>query len=114
PKSECIPIVKGNQTILIEKKSSLTFSIGTYFFILSSMMLSSLICFLILSITKIGQNKINENDENKILIEQDNQIEQTENKEDSINKRQFNLSNDIPYLFAMFWSCFTTYGNFNS
>ncbi|CAF4077743.1 unnamed protein product [Adineta steineri] len=109
PKSECIPIVQGNQTILIEKKSSLTFSIGTYFFILSSMMLSSLICFLILSITKIGQNKINENDENKILIEQDNQIEQTENKEDSINKRQFNLSNDIPYLFAMFWSCFTTY-----
>ncbi|CAF4235474.1 unnamed protein product, partial [Adineta steineri] len=110
PKSECIPINQGNQTILIEKKSSLTFSVETYFFIVSGMMLGSLICFLILSITKIGQNKINETDENKLLIEEDNQVEEIENKENLMNKRQFNLSNDISYLFAMFWCCFTTYG----
>ncbi|CAF0783433.1 unnamed protein product [Adineta steineri] len=110
PKSECISIIQGNQTILIEKKSPLTFSVETYFFIISGVMLSSLICFLILSITKIGQNKTNENDENKLLIEEDNQVEEIENKENSMNKRQFNLSNDISYLFAMFWCCFTTYG----
>ncbi|CAF0755241.1 unnamed protein product [Adineta steineri] len=110
PKSECISVIQGNQTILIEKKSPLTFSVETYFFIISGMMLSSLICFLILSITKIGQNKNNENDENKILIEKDNQVEEIENKENLMNKRQFKLSNNVFYLFAMFWSCFATYG----
>ncbi|CAF4041745.1 unnamed protein product, partial [Adineta steineri] len=68
-KTQCIPILTfANQTIFIEQTSSLGFSVETYFFLLSFILFCSLISFLILSITKIGQDKSNENDESIKLI----------------------------------------------
>ncbi|CAF1096062.1 unnamed protein product [Adineta steineri] len=101
--SECILITDGNQTKAIEEISVLNYSIETYFSILSCIILFSLISFLILSISKIGQDKINENDETLTLIDVNNQENQKSN-------RQFHLSDNAPYLFAMFWSCLITFG----
>ncbi|CAF4437872.1 unnamed protein product, partial [Adineta steineri] len=50
-----------------------------------------------------GQDKINENDETLTLIDVNNQENQKSN-------RQFHLSDNVPYLFAMFWSCLITFG----
>ncbi|CAF4343322.1 unnamed protein product, partial [Adineta steineri] len=101
--SECILITDGNQTKAIEEISVLNYSIETYFSILSCIILFSLISFLILSISRIGQDKINENDETLTLIDVNNQENQKSN-------RQFHLSDNVPYLFAMFWSCLITFG----
>ncbi|CAF1128735.1 unnamed protein product [Adineta steineri] len=77
-KTQCIPIItSANQTIFIEKTSSLGFSVETYFFLLSFILFCSLISFLILSITKIGQDKSNENDESiKLINNNKNEIEE--------------------------------------
>ncbi|CAF4155083.1 unnamed protein product, partial [Adineta steineri] len=109
-KTQCIPILTfANQTIFIEQTSSLGFSVETYFFILSFILFCSLISFLILSITKIGQDKSNENDESiKLINNNNNEIE--EEQESQINNKSFNISNNEFYLLAMFWSCFITFG----
>ncbi|CAF1290574.1 unnamed protein product [Adineta steineri] len=109
-KTQYIPILTfANQTIFIEQTSSLGFSVETYFFILSFILFCSLISFLILSITKIGQDKSNENDESiKLIHNNNNEIE--EEQESQINNKSFNISNNEFYLLAMFWSCFITFG----
>ncbi|CAF3930049.1 unnamed protein product [Adineta steineri] len=99
-KTQCIPIIIGNKTVLTEQASSLVFSVRIYFFILSFIMFCSFISFLILSITKIGQDESNKNDESIKLINI---------SDDQIDEQHSQINNKL-YFFAMFWSCFITYG----
>ena len=69
-------------------------------------MCSSLISFIILSLTRMGQYVNNESIQ---LIDENNPTEKIKNE---MNNKQFWLPYNSLYLLAMFWSCFITYAKF--